>query len=104
MNVQVKAKEIDFKSLLIGFLLATVVFLLMGAGYGDTQDVRIVGVSTYDELKVKVESISSSTTMPVKVERFDSSLELPVVITGTKYNETIPVHIAKQPVLVEVRN
>ncbi len=51
-------KTIDFKSLLIGFLLATIIFLAIGAASG-TQNVRIVGIdsnfSDWDPIKVKVE-------------------------------------------------
>ena len=49
---------IDFKSLLIGFLLAVTLFLAMGAT-GGTQNVRIVGVdksfTDWDALKVEVQ-------------------------------------------------
>ena len=50
-------KTIDFKSLLIGFLLAATLFLAIGAT-GGTQNVRIVGVdksfTDWDALKVEV--------------------------------------------------
>jgi len=50
-------KNIDFKSLLIGFLLATVLWLTMG-NRNSTLDVRIVGVkknfADWDELKVEL--------------------------------------------------
>jgi len=50
-------KSIDFKSLLIGFLLATVLWLTMG-NRNSTLDVRIVGVkknfADWDELKVEL--------------------------------------------------
>ncbi len=64
--MKIKSKEIDLKSLIIGFLLATVVFLALGASSG-TQDVRIVGISTYDNLRIKVEKIDSSVELPVKI-------------------------------------
>ena len=50
-------KTIDFKSLLIGFLLASTLFFAIGAT-GGTQDVRIVGVdksfTNWEALKVEV--------------------------------------------------
>ena len=49
-------KEIDIKSLLIGFLLAATILLAMGAASG-TQNVRIVGVdknfTDWDAIKVE---------------------------------------------------
>jgi len=51
-------KEIDLKSLLIGFLLASTLLLAIGAASG-TQDVRIVGIdsnfSDWDPIKVEVQ-------------------------------------------------
>ena len=87
--MKIKSKEIDLKSLIIGFLLATVVFLTLGAGSG-TQDVRIVGISTYDNLRIKVEKI-------------DSSVELPVKINDVKYSFEMPVTIKDQPIDVKVK-
>ena len=87
--MKIKSKEIDLKSLIIGFLLATVVFLTLGAGSG-TQDVRIVGISTYDNLRIKVEKI-------------DSSVELPVKINDIKYSFEMPVTIKDQPIDVKVK-
>lgn len=87
-----KKAEIDIKSLLIGFLLAAVMFLSLGAGSG-TQDVRIVGVNTYDKLKVSVERVNTSNEIPVKITEVSSSIEVPVKIMGTKYNDPIPVKI-----------
>ena len=50
-------KQLDFKSLVIGFLLASVAWLAMG-NRSSTLDVRIVGVkksySDWDELKVEL--------------------------------------------------
>ncbi|MCP4156878.1 MAG: hypothetical protein GY757_54705, partial [bacterium] len=69
-----KLKEIDFKSLLIGFLLAAVFFLTIGASSG-TRDVRIVGINTYDDLRVSVEKINTR-DIPVKITDVDSSAEL----------------------------
>ncbi len=55
-NVQIKSREIDFKSLIIGFLLATVLFLSLGAySSSGTQDVSIVGVNTQDTLYVQIQ-------------------------------------------------
>lgn len=88
-----KKAEIDLKSLIIGFLLATVLFLSLGAGYNSTQDVRIVGINTYDQLKVKVMDIDSSRELPVKIMDVYSSLEIPVKIVNTKWGLTIPVKI-----------
>ena len=87
--MKIKVKEIDFKSFIIGFLLASVVFLAMGSGSG-TQDVRIVGVSTYDNLRVRVEKI-------------DASEEVPVKIVDVEYGYKIPVNIENQPVDVRVK-
>lgn len=70
------AKEIDFKSLIIGFLLAVVVFLAIGAKPGSgTMDVRIVGVDTYDELKIKIEDVGYSVKVPVVIK------DQPVTVT-----------------------
>jgi len=87
--MKIKSKEIDLKSFIIGFLLAAVVFLALGAGSG-TQDVRIVGISTYDNLRIKIEKI-------------DSSVELPVKINDVKYSFEIPVTIKGQPIDVKVK-
>lgn len=87
--MKIKSKEIDLKSLIIGFLLATVVFLALGASSG-TQDVRIVGISTYDNLRIKIEKI-------------DSSVELPVKINDVKYSFEMPVTIKDQPIAVKVK-
>lgn len=87
--MKIKSKEIDLKSLIIGFLLATVVFLALGASSG-TQDVRIVGISTYDNLRIKIEKI-------------DSSVELPVKINDVKYSFEMPVTIKDQPIDVKVK-
>ena len=87
--MKIKSKEIDLKSLIIGFLLATVLFLTLGAGSG-TQDVRIVGISTYDNLRIKIEKI-------------DSSVELPVKINDVKYSFEMPVTIKDQPIDVKVK-
>jgi hypothetical protein len=50
-------KQLDFKSLLIGFFLASTLWLAMG-NRSSTLDVRIVGVkksySDWDELKVEL--------------------------------------------------
>ncbi len=54
--------QIDLKSLLIGFLMATVLFLLLGAGYNRVQEVKIVGFDTYDSLRVDIQN------QPIKIE------------------------------------
>lgn len=55
--IQKTMKNLDFKSLLIGFLLASVAWLAMG-NRSSTLDVRIVGVkknfTDWDELKVEL--------------------------------------------------
>ncbi|MCP5050508.1 MAG: hypothetical protein GY940_25310 [bacterium] len=80
-HVKVKSKEIDFKSLIIGFLLATVLFLTLGAYPGSgTQDVRIVGVYTSNKLNVSIREVNSSLEVPVKLKRVDSSIRVPVKI------------------------
>ena len=50
-------KSIDFKSLIIGFLLSTVLFLSMGLAKESTQNVRIIGIDkgsfeSWDVIKV----------------------------------------------------
>ena len=95
MKVSLKAKEIDIKSLIIGFLLATVLFLTLGSASG-TQDVRIVGISTYDDLKVKMDDtlkVKMDDTLKVRIEDIKSSLELPVEIKAVEWNLAIPVKI-----------
>ncbi len=95
-NVKVKAKEIDFKSLLIGFLLAAVLFLSLGAIPGSgTQDVRIVGVNTYDNLRVKIEKVNSSAEMRIKIEDVNSSIKVPVKLAEVAWNLEVPVKINK---------
>ncbi len=69
INNQSKKKEIDLKSFLIGFLLAATIFFGLGSSSGSsTQDVRIVGVSTYDNLRIKIDDIGSSVELPVKIK------------------------------------
>lgn len=102
--LKVTSKEIDFKSLLIGILLATVVFLGIGAYSGSgTQDVRIVGIYTRDTLPVKIEKIDAYTTLPVKIEKIDSDITIPVSIADVKYSMEIPVKIMDQPIEVKQR-
>ena len=81
MSIKLNVKEIDFKSFLIGFLLAAVVFLSLGSSSG-TQDVRIVGVSlsSYDNLPVKIMDIQSNVEFPVKIVDVKYSVEVPVKI------------------------
>jgi|GEM_PF-1170871 len=102
MKANLKVKEIDVKSLIIGFLLAVVLFLTLGSASG-TQDVRIVGISTYDDLNVKIEDIKSSIKLPVEIKDAEYNLEIPVRIVGVKYSTEIPVKIENQPVDVRVR-
>jgi len=95
------AKEIDFKSMVIGFLLAAVVFLSIGAySSSGTQDVRIVGISTYDKLPVKIADVDSYKEIPVKITEVRT--DVPVKITGVNYNTEIGVKILNQP--IEVKN
>jgi hypothetical protein len=82
------AKEIDIKSLIIGFLLAAVLFLTLGASSG-TQDVRIVGVSTYDALHIKIDDVNSSVEIPIKIKDIKYSLEFPVKIEDQPINVRI---------------
>ena len=95
MKTKTNAKEIDIKSLIIGFLLAVVVFLTLGsaAGTSGTQDVRIVDISTYDSLKVKIEDINSSLEFPVEIKDVKYNTEIPVKIVDVKYSLEIPVKI-----------
>ena len=102
MKVSLKAKEIDIKSLIIGFLLAVVLFLTLGSSSG-TQDVRIVGISTYDDLKVKIEDIKSSLAFPVEIKDVKYDLQFPVKIVEVKYSMEIPVKINNQPIDVKIK-
>lgn len=102
MKASLKAKEIDVKSLIIGFLLAVVLFLTLGSASG-TQDVRIVGISTYDDLSVKIEDIKSSLEFPVEIKDVKYDLEFPVKIVEVKYSMEIPVKIKDQPIDVKVK-
>jgi len=92
MKIKLNAKEIDFKSLLIGFLLAAVLFLTLGSSSG-VQDVRIVGISSYESLPVKIEEVRSSLDIPVEIKDADSNMELPVKIVDIKYSLEVPVKI-----------
>ncbi len=76
------AKEIDIKSFLIGFLLAMVILMSIGAGPASsgTQDVRIVDIDTYDALRVELYEVKSSLEVPVKIEDVGYSVKVPVVI------------------------
>jgi tetrahydromethanopterin S-methyltransferase subunit G len=90
-NITKKKREIDLKSLIIGFLLATVTFLLFGSG-ANVQDVRIVGagyssfklpvtivdVETSNELRIRLEEVNSSLRIPVKLVDIDTYDELNV--------------------------
>ncbi len=71
--------KIDLKSFLIGFLLAAVAFLFVGAGNG-VQEVKIVGISTYDSLSIKIDDVSSSVEVPIKLNDISYSIEFPVKI------------------------
>jgi hypothetical protein len=110
MKASLKAKEIDVKSLIIGFLLATVLFLTLGSASG-TQDVRIVGISTNDDLnvkiedilKVKIEDIKSSLELPVEIKDVQWNLEIPVKIEEVKNSIEIPVKIKDQPIDVRIK-
>lgn len=82
------SKTIDMKSFIIGFLLAVVAFLVLGASSG-TQDVRIVGVSTYDTLRIRIDEVSSS-------------VDVPVTIKDVSYSVEVPVQIKDQPIDVKV--
>ncbi|NIM17159.1 MAG: hypothetical protein GTO45_34600 [Candidatus Aminicenantes bacterium] len=86
--MKVISKEIDLKSLIIGFLLAAVLFLTLGAG-SSTQDVRIVGVSTYDALRIKIDDVNSSVEIPIKIKDIKYSLEIPVKIEDQPVNVRI---------------
>jgi len=71
------AKEIDFKSFLIGFLLAMVILLSLGSGPASsgTQDVRIVDINTSDKLEVTIADIGYSVKVPVVIK------DQPVTVT-----------------------
>lgn len=71
------AKIIDLKSFIIGFLLALVVMLLIGAGTGTgVQEVRIVGISSREALPVKL----GDSTVKVELTDIRYNVELPVVV------------------------
>ena len=101
MFTKIKTKEIDLKSLMIGFLLAAVIFLTLGSGSG-TQDVRIVGISTYDDLKVNIEDIKSSLKIPVEIKDIQYDVQVPVKLVEVKYAMEIPVTIKDQPLEVKL--
>ncbi len=70
-------RALDTKSFLIGFLLALVIVLLLGAGTSPAvQEVRVVGFSGHDCLPVTVKDGS------LKVELVDVKygVELPVLL------------------------
>jgi hypothetical protein len=102
MTASLKLKEIDVKSLIIGFLMAVVLFLTLGSSSG-TQDVRIVGISTYDDLKVKIEDIKSSLELPVEIKAVEWNLEIPVKIEEVKNSIELPVKINGQPIDVKIK-
>lgn len=101
---QIKKKGLDLKSFLIGFLLATTLFFGLGSSFGSgTQDVRIVGVSTYDNLRVKIDRIGSSVEMPVKIGSINSSSTIPVKISDIDYSVELPIKIKDQPLEVKLK-
>jgi hypothetical protein len=110
MKASLKVKEIDVKSLIIGFLLAVVLFLSLGSASG-TQDVRIVGISTYDDLnvnmkdilKVKIEDVNTSLEIPVEIKDIEYNLKIPVNIEDVKSSIEIPVKIEDQPIDVRIK-
>jgi hypothetical protein len=110
MTASLKLKEIDVKSLIIGFLMAVVLFLTLGSSSG-TQDVLIVGISTYDDLKVKIEDIlkvkiediKSSLELPVEIKAVEWTLEIPVKIEEVKNSIELPVKINGQPIDVKIK-
>jgi hypothetical protein len=102
MNSGLKTREIDLKSLMIGFLLAVVLFLTLGSGSG-TQDVRIVDISTTDELRVKLEDIKSSLAIPVEIKDVEYDVQVPVKLVEIKYSMEVPVTIKDQPVEVRIK-
>ncbi len=69
-----KGKEIDFKSMVIGFLLAMVMMLLMGAGpsapppMSGPLDVRIVDIETRDSMQVKLEGVDRYSPLAVQIK------------------------------------
>lgn len=81
-------KEIDFKSMVIGFLLAVVLFLLIGAAPGSdgVQEVRIVN-SDWSAVPVKLEGVRN--IIPVKIESVGD--ELPVKLEEVKYGLVLDV-------------
>lgn len=80
------SKAIDMKSFIIGFLLAVVAFLVLGASNG-TQDVRIVGIKTFDNMHVSIDGVDKFLRIPVSIKDVSSSAEM-------------SVHIKYQPISV----
>lgn len=71
--------RIDGKSFVIGFLLALVIMLLLGAGSSaGTMDVRIVGISGHDRLPVIIEN----SRLEIELTKVGYGVEIPVVIKG----------------------
>lgn len=88
-----KKKEIDVKSLIIGFLLATVVFLLLGSG-SNVQDVRIVGTGYSSfKLPVTIVDVETSNELPIRLEETNSSLRIPVKLVDIDTYDELNVRV-----------
>ncbi|MCK4763384.1 MAG: hypothetical protein KAW12_14390 [Candidatus Aminicenantes bacterium] len=88
-----KIKEIDLKSLLIGFLLATLAFVLLGSG-SSVQDVRIVGTGYSSfQVPVKIVAVSTGDELPVKIEAVDYSLKIPVKLVDIDTYDELNVRV-----------
>lgn len=88
-----KKNEIDVKSLIIGFLLATVVFLLLGSG-SNVQDVRIVGTGYSSfKLPVTIVDVETSNELPIRLEETNSSLRIPVKLVDIDTYDELNVRV-----------
>lgn len=88
-----KIKEIDLKSLIIGFLLATLAFMLLGSG-SSVQDVRIVGTGYSSfQLPVKIVEVRTSDELPVKIEAIDYSVKIPVKLVDIDTYDELNVRV-----------
>lgn len=72
-------KTLDGKSFLIGFMLAVIIALVLGAkAEPGVQEVRVVGFSGSDRLPVSL----SDTTLKIELVDVKYGIELPVIVKG----------------------
>ncbi len=70
-------KSMDVKSFLIGFMLAVIIALVLGAaGHPEVQEVRIVGFSGSERLPVSL----TDSTLKIELVDVKYGVELPVIV------------------------